>query len=101
MRAQPGQSNAQLTQLLRDFARAKEKLELLTGERGADSRPLSAVRRSELLPLAQLANPMKSKPVSGTPSAADYNALQADVAAIYGAIAVISNILGNARIPEA
>lgn len=89
---------AGITQADRDLARVKEKLEILTGERGAESRPLSALRRGELRPLASLAS--KSRQITAAPTMADYNALQADVEAIYTAILQLSNLLGNAKLPN-
>lgn len=93
-------TDAQVTQMLRSFARLTEKVETLTGERGDAKRSLSALRRGELTPLASLATSMKSKQISAAPTAADYNALQQDVEAVYGAIVLLSNLLGNARLPD-
>jgi len=78
-----------------DLQRLKEQVEVLTARRGAEKRPLSAVRRGELVGLAN--RPMGSDQVSAAPSAADFNALQTDVRAIYDLLAVISNALGNAK----
>ena len=89
----------QMVQLAREFARVKEKVETLTAERGNADRTNSSVLRSELQPLASLATKMKSAQITGSPSTADYNNLQADVEAIYGAFVLISNLLGNARLP--
>jgi len=93
-------TDAQLTQMIRSFNRIAEKVEVLTGERGDANRSLSSLRRGELIPLASLATSLKSKQISGTPTAADYNALQQDVEAIYGAFVLLSNLLGNARLPD-
>ena len=81
----------------RDFARLKEGLEVLRGERGADRRPQSAIRRGELWPLAGYQ--MQSVQVTAAPTMAEHNALQADVRAIFDALALISNRLGNATMP--
>lgn len=78
-----------------DYQRLKEQAENLTGQRGAPKKPLSAVRRGELLALA--ARAMQSDQVTASPTMADFNALQADIAAIYTALAQISNALGNAK----
>lgn len=91
-------SPAQITQLQRDFQRARESLEKLTGERGDAAKSLSAVRRSELRALASLE--LQSSPASAAPTQAEYNALQTDVANIFEALKRISNILGNAVIPK-
>lgn len=80
------------------FERIREKVEKLTGERGDVSKSLAAVRRGELRTLASLS--LKSKQISGSPSADDYNALQADVATIFNALSRISNALGTAKIPR-
>lgn len=80
------------------FERIREKVEKLTGERGDASKSLAAVRRGELRTLASL--DLKSKQITGSPTTADYNALQADVATIFNALSRISNALGNARIPR-
>ena len=84
--------------LQKDFDRIKEKVEKFTGERGDALKPLSAVRRSELATLASVT--LQSSPVSGTPTAAQYNALQNDVVVIFNALKRISNVLGNADIPK-
>ncbi len=80
------------------FERIREKVEKLTGERGDASKSLAAVRRGELRTLASL--DLKSKQITSTPTQADYNALQADVATIFNALLRISNALGNAKIPR-
>lgn len=85
-------------QLQREFDRIKEKVEKMTGERGDAKKSLSAVRRIELSALASLS--LKSGTVTTTPTAAQYNALQTDVANIFEALQRISNILGNATIPK-
>lgn len=80
------------------FERIREKVEKLTGERGDASKSLAAVRRGELRTLASL--DLKSKQISASPTQADYNALQADVATIFNALSRISNALGTAKIPR-
>lgn len=80
------------------FERIREKVEKLTGERGDASKSLAAVRRGELRTLASLS--LKSSQITSTPTQADYNALQADVAMIFNALSRISNTLGNAKIPR-
>jgi hypothetical protein len=78
-----------------DMARLKEQVELLSARRGAEKRPLSAVRRGELVQLAN--RPMGSDQVTAAPTMDQYNALQADVRAVYDLLAQISNALGNAK----
>jgi len=80
------------------FERIREKVEKLTGERGDASKSLAAVRRGELRTLASLT--LKSSQIASTPTQADYNALQADVATIFNALSRISNALGTAKIPR-
>lgn len=80
------------------FERIREKVEKLTGERGDASKSLAAVRRGELRTLASLS--LKSSQISASPTQADYNALQADVATIFNALSRISNALGTAKIPR-
>ena len=84
-------------QIQRDLARMRETVEKLSGERGDSLKPNSAIRRTELRALASMS--MRSKQVTAAPTAAEYNALQADVAAIYNALSRISNRLGNADVP--
>lgn len=82
----------------KDLQRIREKVEILTAERGNSSRSLSAVRRGELAPLAQLG--MTSAQVTAAPTMAQHNALQKDVANLFEALTRISNILGNANLPN-
>jgi len=95
---QRGTGAAQAAQLLRDFNRIREKVEKFTGERGDDSKTLSAVRRGEFTALASLT--MQSAPVSTTPTAAEFNALQADVKTLFELLQRISNARGTAVIPK-
>lgn len=76
----------------RQLERMREKLETLVGERG--NKAMSAVRRGEILPLAQVG--MQSQQITGAPTADDFNALQQDMANLYEALTKISNVLGNA-----
>ena len=84
-------------QIQRDLARMRETVEKLSGERGDSLKSNSAIRRAELRALASMS--MRSKQVTAAPTAAEYNALQADVAAVYNALSRISNRLGNADVP--
>ena len=82
--------------MMREFQRVREKVELLTGDRGATKSPLASVRREDFVPIASLASSMQSTQVtSAAPTASDFNALQKDVAALYGALVQVSNLLGN------
>jgi len=89
---------AQARKLMSDFERIREKVEKLTGERGDADKSLSAVRRGELQALASIK--LKSTQVTAAPTQAQFNALQSDVATISAALKRISNLLGNATIPE-
>ncbi len=82
----------------REIERLREQVQLLAGERGSADKSKTAIRRGELRALASLE--MKSSQISAAPTQADFNRLQADVAAIYAAFVLISNLLGNAKIPK-
>jgi hypothetical protein len=82
----------------RQFDRLREQVEIMVGERGSADKAKTAVRRGELRPLASLK--LKSSQISAAPTQDDYNRLQADVEAVYGAFVLISNLLGNAKIPK-
>ncbi len=85
-------------QLPKDFERIREKVEKFTGERGDAAKTLSAVRRGEFTALAGMT--MRSAPVSTTPTADEFNALQADVATLFELLQRISNARGTAVIPK-
>lgn len=65
------------------FERVREQVQVLTGERVTAAK--SAVRRGELQ-----AGVMQSAQITAAPTQADYNRLQADVAAIFRMLAAIS-----------
>lgn len=97
----PGRDNpaiGKIPTLLADFDRVKAKVEMMTGERGDATKSLSSVRRTEFKALASLT--MQSKPVTSAPTMAEYNALHADVKAIFAALSRISNMQGTATIPK-
>lgn len=81
----------------RKIVRALQDLQVLLGQTGADIKPLSALRRGELLPLASMS--MKSAPLAAAPTMADFNLLQADVKMIFDAFVLLSNKNGNAKLP--
>ena len=91
-----GQGNA--NQLQKDFDRIREKVEKFTGERGDATKTLSAVRRGEFTALAGMV--MQSNKLSASPTMADYNALQADIATLFQLLQRISNANGTADIPK-
>lgn len=78
-----------------EFVRLKEYVETLAGTRGAPKKPLSSVRRGELLAIA--GRTLLSEQVTAAPTMDQHNALQMDVAAIHAALAQISNALGTAK----
>ena len=84
---QPGRNN-DFDQVRKEFDRVKEKVEKLTGERGDAAKSLSAIRRQDLRTLASVK--MSSSQVTAAPTQADFNALQRDVAVIFGAIQRLS-----------
>lgn len=89
---------ANVEQVVREFQRIKEKVEKFTGERGDDNKSLSAIRRGELTVLAS--NSLQSSQITGAPTQAQYNALQADVKLIFDILSRISNSNGTADIPK-
>lgn len=64
----------------------------LRGDPGVTARPKAAVRRSDLGVIGQMQQ-LGSKEVSGTPTAADYNALRQDVRRVFEALATIAQAL--------
>lgn len=71
-----------------------EKLELLTGDRGAAGKPKSAILREELTNFAMA--PLQSSQLTDTPTMDDYNALQADIAAIAEKFAQLASLAKSA-----
>ena len=86
-------------QMERELARIREKVEILTGERGPAQKAMSAIRRGELQPLASIA--LQSAQVAAAPTQDEFNALQADVQTIATALTGLSNLFGNAKLPSA
>ena len=64
---------AKAKEALKDAKRVEQNVDTLLGQRGADNKPLSALRRGELLPLAS--QKMKSTQLLAAPTMADFNAL--------------------------
>lgn len=85
-------------QLPKDFERIREKVEKFTGERGDATKTLSAVRRGEFTALASMT--MQSTQIGASPTADDFNALQADVKTIFELLQRMSNARGTAVIPK-
>jgi hypothetical protein len=77
--------------------RSVQQIQELTGLRGrldSGDRPREAVRRENFGALARMA-PMKSKQLGAAPTAADYNALRADIVAVYEALALIAQAIAQ------
>lgn len=79
-----------IRQISAEFARTKQIVETLDGERGKDR----AIKQSDLRPLASYG--MKSPETSSGNLAADYAALRKDVAKVYELLAKLSNLYGTA-----
>lgn len=64
----------------------------LRGEPGGTARPSAAVRRADLGAIGKIPQ-LASKEVSGTPTAADFNALRQDVRRIFEALSIIAQAI--------
>lgn len=73
-----------------------EKLDILSGSRAGKSKGQAAVRVDDLLPLLALPV-MKSSTVSSTPTAAQFNALRADLEEVHARLFLIAEILRKAK----
>ncbi len=69
-----------------------EKLEVLAGSRAGGARRKAALRVEDLLPLLALP-PMKSRDVADAPTAADFNALRADLKEVHARLFQLAAIL--------
>lgn len=67
-----------------------DKVEILTGDRGAAGHPQSAVRRVELSNMGSVT--LKSVQLTDAPTMDDYNALQSDIAALSDKFGQLANI---------
>lgn len=81
------------TEIVRVTARSTDVLTVVRAQESTFPQSFSAGDRIELRLTA-------AATLDGTPTADDFNDLQQDVEAIYGAFVLISNLLGNARLPE-
>lgn len=81
-----------LSSTLREFALIKEKVEILTAERGNVKD--FAVRRRDLGRLSQISK-MKSKKVSAAPTAQEFNALVEDIQDLHRQLAAIAEALNK------
>lgn len=73
----------------------KEKLETLDGSRAKTTaaKRRQAVRVADLAPILEVADRLQSAQVSGSPTQAEHNALQADVAALHRRLAALSDAI--------
>lgn len=69
-----------------------QQLQELVGERGDLGRPRAAVRRADLAALGRLPA-FTSEAAAGTPTQAEFNALRAEVKALYEALGIVLNAL--------
>lgn len=83
----------QMAPLQREFANLREKLQVLLGERGK-SKDGVAVRHGDLAALRGIPK-LESRPLTGPPTADDYNALQRDVERIIQRLDRIDQALGR------
>jgi hypothetical protein len=77
--------------------RGVQAIQTLAGLRnaaGVPDKPGAAVRRGDLDALARVAS-MKTQPLTGAPSAADYNALRKEVAMLYEALGLIAQAVNG------
>lgn len=81
-----------LGRTLRDLAIIKEKVEILTAERGKPAD--AAVRRGHLARLKQIP-PLSSAKVTAAPTADEFNALVDDVHGIHQQLAAIAELLSG------
>lgn len=74
--------------------RVIEKLEILEGERGLESRPRRAVRIRDLQALLEISKDLTAARAAGaTPTKAEFDALVADVQAIAARLAAVADAL--------
>lgn len=77
-----------------------EILHTLDGSRSKQAMPMAAVRLEDMRGLHDLVTPFTALVITAAPTMADYNALSAQVAALYRALAAVQSavlIRGGAR----
>lgn len=79
----------------RDFARIKEKTEILDGSRNKKVIALAAVRFVDLAQLYKFPSAPTAVPVTSAPTADQYNALLADVKKVYEVLGAISTVVNR------
>lgn len=77
-----------MNQIDRDFRRIKDSVELLTGERGGDGKPKAALLRGDLTVFSKRV--ITSAQATAAPTQEQFNALQADMAALYAAVLALA-----------
>lgn len=77
-------------QAMRKYDRAVEQLQILVGERGPGDGSQMVVRRGDVMAGGELPD-LKSSQLTAAPTMADYNKLQADIAAIHLLLSAIYN----------
>lgn len=77
-------------QAMRKYDRAVEHVQILVGERGPSDGSQMAVLRGDVMGGGQPAD-LQSTQITAAPTAADYNKLQADIAAIHSLLSAIYN----------
>lgn len=79
----------------RDFARIKEKTEILDGSRNNKVKALAAVRFGDLAQLYKFPSAPTAKPLTAAPTADEYNALLDDLKRVYEVLGTIAARLNN------
>lgn len=77
-------------QAMRKYDRAVEQVQILVGERGPSDGSEMAVRRADVMGAGKPPD-LKSSQLTAAPTMADYNKLQADIAAIHSLLSAIYN----------
>ena len=77
-----------ITEVLNEFKRLSEKVAILTGERGADGKAITA---AQLSVLKSIPASITAAEVTAAPTAADFNALRKDVQEIVNKLRQLAN----------
>lgn len=86
----------QVDPVFADFKKIKEKTEILDGSRNRTALPKAAVRYDDLRYIKNFPSlPPNYRYVSGTPTAADFNAMYADIKKLYELLGSIAVIVGR------
>ena len=76
-----------------DMDRMHEGVQTLLGERSRVNKPKQAVRVCDLKDILEIPEHPVSVQVGAAPTQAEHNALQSDVAKLYGVLYAVSSIL--------